>query len=52
MVTSMLDKGHNVDVFYLDFSKAFDRIPHVRLMVKLQAHGISGDIFNWINELA
>ena len=47
-VTTLLDKGHNVDVFYLDFSKAFDRVPHQRLLAKLKAHGIAGDIFNWI----
>ena len=47
-VTTLLDKGHNVDVFYLDFSKAFDRVPHQRLLAKLQSHGITGDIFNWI----
>ena len=47
-LTSLLDKGHNIDVFYLDFSKAFDRVPHMRLLAKLQAHGITGDIFNWI----
>ena len=37
-----------VDVFYLDFSKAFDRVPHQRLLSKLKAHCIDGDIFNWI----
>ena len=47
-ITTMLDQGHNVDVFYLDFSKAFDRVPHQRLLAKLKAHGIGGDIFKWI----
>ena len=47
-LTSLLDKGHNTDVFYLDFSKAFDRVPHQRLLAKLRAHGITGEIFNWI----
>ncbi len=46
-VTSILDEGHNIDVFYLDFSKAFDRVPHQRLMAKVQAHGITG-VYNWI----
>ena len=47
-LTALLDQGHNIDVFYLDFSKAFDRVPHQRLLVKLEAHGITGDILNWI----
>ena len=47
-LTSLIDQGHNIDVFYLDFSKAFDRVPHQRLLAKLKAHGITGDIFNWI----
>ena len=47
-LTALLDEGHNIDVFYLDFSKAFDRVPHQRLLAKLKAHGITGQIFNWI----
>ena len=35
-------------VVYLDFSKAFDKVPHERLAVMLQAHGISGKILDWI----
>ena len=34
---------------YLDFQEAFDTVPHKRLMVKLQAYGISVVILNWIN---
>ena len=29
-----------VDLVYLDFQKAFDKVPHERLMVKVNAHGI------------
>ena len=47
-LTSLLDKGHNVDVFYLDLSKAFDRVPHQRLLAKLESHGITAHIYNWI----
>ena len=37
-----LDNGHAVDVIYLDFAKAFDKVPHQRLLVKLKAIGVSG----------
>ena len=33
------DDGSPVDV-YLDFQKAFDKVPHQRLLLKLKAHGI------------
>ena len=41
-VTSYIDKGHPVDLIYLDFSKAFDTVPLRRLISKLTAHGITG----------
>ena len=46
--TKMVDQGKAADAFYLDFAKAFDKVPHERLMVKLEAKGISGDILRWI----
>ena len=36
------------DVVYLDFAKAFDSVPHRRLLGKLKAHGIDGEILRWI----
>ena len=41
-VTKKLDNGESVDLVYLDFAKAFDKVPYVRLIKKLQAHGICG----------
>ena len=32
----------SVDILYLDFQKAFDSVPHKRLLDKLKAHGITG----------
>jgi len=40
--------GFPVDVIYLDFQKAFDKVPHCRLISKLKAHGITGNILRWI----
>ena len=47
-VTNFLDSGHPLDVIYLDFQKAVDKVPHRRLLMKLQAHGIDGEILRWI----
>ena len=49
-VTKILDNGEAVDLIYLDFAKAFDKVPHCRLFKKLEAHGIRGNILNWIKE--
>ena len=44
-----ISRGNVTDVVYLGFQKAFDTVPHNRLIVKLQTYGISGVILNWIN---
>ena len=40
--------GGVVDTIYFDFAKAFDTVPHRRLLGKLTCYGISGNIINWI----
>jgi len=47
-ITSQIDEGNRVDVIYLDFQKAFDKVPRASLICKLKAHGISGKILTWI----
>ena len=42
------NEGHNIDMLILDFSKAFDTVPHQRLNHKLDHYGISGKVGNWI----
>jgi len=37
-----------MDAIYLDFKKAFDKVPHYRLLMKVRSHGIGGHIANWI----
>ena len=39
-----------MDVVYLDFQKAFDKVPHLRLLNKIKAYGITGDVLRWIGE--
>ena len=43
-----MDCNENVDVVYLDFRKAFDTVPHARLINKLYAYGIRGNLLTWI----
>ena len=47
-VTEIIDRGNSVDVIYLDFAKAFDKVSHKRLFKKLESHGISGNVGKWI----
>ncbi|XP_052271555.1 uncharacterized protein LOC127872264 [Dreissena polymorpha] len=43
-----LDKGKQHELAILDFSKAFDKVPHQRLLTKLHHYGISGQTIEWI----
>jgi len=47
-VTCLVDEGKAVDVVYLDFSKAFDIVPHSILLEKLAAHGLNECTLCWI----
>ena len=38
-----------IDVGVLDFAKAFDKVPHIRLMSKLRLYGIHGEVAAWIS---
>ena len=54
--TKILEKGVCVDVVYMEFAKAFNKVPHKRLIRKLQLlfilqllfPGISGTTLTWI----
>ena len=49
-ITKWVDDGSPVDVIYLDFQKAFDKVPHQRLILKLKSHGMGNNIINWIEQ--
>ena len=49
VVYEKLDEGKPVDIIYLDFAKAFDKVPHNRLLVKMEACGIAGNVLRWIS---
>ena len=46
---SAQDENTQVDMALLDFSKAFDTIPHQRLLRKLEQYGTNGQIQTWIH---
>ena len=46
----MVDRGLPIDIVYLDFQKAFDKVPHKHFISKIEAHGIGGKIINWIKD--
>ena len=48
-VTATVDGGNPLDIIYLDFSKAFDKVPRLRLIEKLKAHSICGNLLRWIS---
>ena len=48
--TQILDSGGSVDCVYMDFMKAFDSVPHQRLIAKTGAHGITGNVLGWIKD--
>ena len=43
-----MDQHFQVDILLLDFSKAFDTVPHKRLLSKLSYFGINGPLLEWI----
>ena len=49
-VSKMLDDGENIDLIYLDYAKAFDKVSHTKLKTVLESHGITGKTLVWIKE--
>ena len=47
-ILDLLESGGNVDVIYLDFSKAFDKLDFKIVLRKIKAMGIDGRVFDWI----
>ena len=47
--TLALDNGYGVDVLYLDYRKAFDSVPHKRLIYKLSSVGLHGKLLSWLS---
>ena len=48
--TKCIDDGGSVDAIYMDYQKAFDSVPHRRLLSKIKAHGIDRNVLLWIQD--
>ena len=46
--TRIIDEGGSIDVIYMNFQKAFDSVPHQRLLTKVEAHGIDNKTLAWV----
>ena len=46
--TEALDNNETIDAIYMDFMKAFDKVPHKRLIHKLRSYGISEQSCTWV----
>ena len=49
-VTTNIDNGNSVDIFFFDLAKAFDMVPHDRLLKKLRETTTDTYIIKWITE--
>ena len=45
-----LNNSQQVDTILLDFSKAFDKVNHRKLLIKMEHYGIRGNILDWMND--
>ena len=46
--THDLESGGQIDAIYTDFEKAFDKVPHKRLLSKIRSYGFPRELTNWI----
>ncbi|XP_038666383.1 twisted gastrulation protein homolog 1-A [Scyliorhinus canicula] len=44
-------EGNAVDEVYLDFEEVFNKVPHERLLNKIEVLGIGGSVSNWMNRI-
>ena len=49
-ITKWIDDGSPEDIIYLDFQKAFEKVPHQRVLLKLKAHDNGDSIIDWTEQ--
>ena len=50
-IADSLDERNGIDAIIIDISKAFDLVPHDRLLTKLAAWGVDWRVVVWVREL-
>ena len=48
VITEAQMHGIPLDVLFLDYQKAFDTVPHQRLLLQAESFGIRGKVLSWI----
>ena len=49
-LANSLNRNEQIDGILLDFSKAFDKVPHQRLLEKLSYYRVRGNMYSWIKD--
>jgi hypothetical protein len=49
-IADSLDEGERTDTIIIDFSKAFDLVPHDRLLTKVMASGVDSRVVAWVRQ--
>ena len=47
-IINAMENGSNMEVVYLDFAKAYDKVDHHLLLLRLREMGITGNIGKWL----
>ena len=50
MYSISLDEGYGIHAIFLDYRKAFDTVPHKRLISKLKGYGVRGQLLQWTED--
>ena len=50
VAAQLYEEGRAVDIICLDFQNASDKVPHGKLLNKVESHGISGHIHRWVSD--
>jgi len=49
-IARFLDKGEETDLIIMDFSRAFNSVPHQRLLMNLRYYGTRGILNTWLTQ--